>query len=88
MDITFINYNKTYSNNFYELNIEWLEKYFNVEDYDRSILNNPDKYIIDEGGEILFAKHKGEIVGTVALMPTKQNKVYELTKMAVNPDFK
>ena len=50
MDITFINYNNRYSNNFYELNIEWLEKYFSIENYDRSVLSNPEKYIINRVG--------------------------------------
>ena len=88
MDITFINYNNRYSNNFYELNIEWLEKYFSIENYDRSVLSNPEKYIINKGGVILFAKLNEKIIGTAALMPTKEKKVYELTKMAVNPDFR
>ena len=50
MDIKFIKYDKRYSRNFYELNIEWLEKYFDVEDYDRSVLGNPEEFIINKGG--------------------------------------
>jgi N-acetylglutamate synthase-like GNAT family acetyltransferase len=88
MDIKFIKYDKRYSRNFYELNIEWLEKYFDVEDYDRSVLGNPEELIINKGGVILFAKLENDIVGTVALMPTKEKKVYELSKMAVMPKFR
>ena len=88
MDIKFIKYDKRYSRNFYELNIEWLEKYFDVEDYDRSVLGNPEEFIINKGGVILFAKLENDIVGTVALMPTKEKKVCELSKMAVMPKFR
>ena len=35
MDISFLNFNKKYSNKFYDLNIEWLESYFYVEEHDR-----------------------------------------------------
>jgi len=85
MKVSFINYQDKYSSEFYNLNIEWLESYFCVEEHDRLILSNPEKYIINRGGIILFAVIKKEIVGTVALMPTNKVNIYELTKMAVDP---
>ena len=72
---------------FYELNIEWLEKFFRVEEYDYKVLSNSKKYIIDKGGEIFFAKNNLEIIGTVALMPTSDKNIFELTKMAVKPSY-
>ena len=81
--IKIINFNKEYATNFYDLNIEWLEKYFYVEPYDKEVLSNPDTYIIDKGGHIFFVKLANEIVGTVALMP--KGNTFELTKMAVSP---
>jgi len=78
------NYKKEYAPNFYNLNIEWLKSFFYVEPYDEEVLSNPNKYIIDKGGYIFFAKIKNEVVGTVALMPTNSG-VFELTKMAVSP---
>ncbi len=71
---------------FKTLNIEWLETYFYVEPYDLEVLSNPDKYIIDKGGYIFMAVANNEVLGTVALMPTKDDKVLELTKMAVTPE--
>lgn len=50
MDIKFIKYDKRYSRNFYELNIEWLEKYFDVEDYDRSVLGTQRNSLLTKGG--------------------------------------
>ena len=88
MKISFKNFKSEYSTKFYDLNIEWLEKYFCVEDYDKEVLSRPEKYIIKKGGIILFAEYNNDIVGTVALMPTNNKKTYELTKMAVNPNYR
>ncbi len=65
------------------LNYEWLEKYFRVEENDITVLSNPKKYIIDEGGHIYYAKLNDEIVGTASLLK-KSETVYELGKMAVS----
>lgn len=72
-------------NAFYNLNEEWLRTYFYVEPFDEEVLGNPDKYIIDKGGHIFFAKLNDAIVGTVALMPLPDQNTFELTKMAVSP---
>ena len=88
MDISFLDFNNKYSNKFYDLNIEWLESYFYVEEHDRLVLSNPEKYIINKGGSILFVCCNDEIVGTVALMPTDDVKTQELTKMAVDPIYR
>mgnify|MGYP001250766788 CR=1 FL=1 len=87
MDINIINFENKFEKNFYELNIEWLEKFFRVEEYDYKVLSNSKKYIIDKGGEIFFAKNNLEIIGTVALMPTSDKNIFELTKMAVKPSY-
>jgi N-acetylglutamate synthase-like GNAT family acetyltransferase len=64
------------------LNYEWLEKYFKLEASDIASLSNPQKYIIDKGGYIFYAKFNGEIIGTASLLK-KENFVFELGKMAV-----
>ncbi len=67
---------------FQRLNIEWLEKYFEVEPHDREMLEHPREYIIDRGGYVLLAQSGGEIVGTCALIRHTADQ-YELAKMAV-----
>ncbi len=79
-----IPYKKEFAQNFKDLNIQWLETYFYVEPYDDEVLSNPDKYIIGKGGHIFFAIKNDQVIGTVALMPTKVIGVFELTKMAVH----
>lgn len=85
MTIKIIPFNKTYSKDFYDLNIEWLKTYFYVEPLDEAVLSNPEEYIINKGGHIFFAKLENQIVGTVALMPFGKDGLFELTKMAVSP---
>ena len=80
--IEIIDYEPKYAKDFLRLNVEWIEKYFKLEDEDRRTLEDPDKYIIKPGGAIKLAKYKDEIVGTSALMKIDQ-EVYELVKMAV-----
>lgn len=70
---------------FATLNVEWLERWFVVEEYDREVLGNPERHILAKGGHILFAVDEaGHALGTVALKHEGAG-IYELTKMAVSP---
>ena len=80
-----ISFQQKYAQDFYQLNIEWLETYFYVEDFDKEVLSNPSRYILDPGGYIFFALENKLVVGTVALLKSRDGE-YELTKMAVRPD--
>lgn len=79
-----VDFKPEYAERFKALNIKWLEAYFQVEAYDRKVLSHPEKYILSKGGRIFFVKHHNEIVGTAALMKVS-DRVFELTKMAVDP---
>jgi len=79
-----LSYTPKYAEDFKNLNIAWLEKYFWVEPHDEDVLGNPEKYIIEPGGNIFFVKENEEIIGTVALMKM-EDTIFELTKMAVTP---
>ncbi|MGB0980588.1 MAG: GNAT family N-acetyltransferase [Winogradskyella sp.] len=86
MAIKIIDYNKKHAKHFYDLNIEWLKTFFYVEAFDEAVLSCPEKYIINKGGFIFFALKNDIVVGTVALMPTENKGIFELTKMAVNTE--
>jgi len=86
LKVTIINFEDQYTNNFTQLNFEWLKKYFHIEEYDKKVLLNPQKYILNEGGHILFALINEKIVGTVALIK-REDGVFELSKMAVTEDY-
>jgi ribosomal protein S18 acetylase RimI-like enzyme len=68
---------------FETINAQWIRQMFVLEDVDKQVLQQPRKYVIDEGGKIWFAKHpKLGIVGACALL-NKGNGNFELTKMGV-----
>lgn len=80
-------YTPEYRDYFKSLNWDWIEKYFSVEPEDELILNNPESEILNQGGQIFFARYHNEIVGTCAL--TKINDTnYEICKMGVQEDLR
>ena len=87
MDLKILPFQDEFAKAFYELNIEWLETYFYAEDYDKEVLSNPKKYIINPGGYIFSVIEHDTVIGTVALMPYSE-RVFELTKMAVAPNHR
>jgi ribosomal protein S18 acetylase RimI-like enzyme len=80
-----IEYQPEFAKDFYNLNAEWLKKYFYIEPYDEMVLSNPQKYVLDPGGFIFFAKYNNEIAGVVSLI--NQKNFFELSKMAVSPKY-
>lgn len=85
-DISIIAFDPKYAKDFARLNVEWLEKYFVVEQLDIELLEQCEENIIDKGGYIFFAKVKEEIAGTFSLIKIEDD-IYELGKMAVSPKF-
>ena len=86
LKVTIIDFDEKYTNDFTQLNFEWLKKYFYIEAYDKKVLLSPQKYILDDGGHILFALINEKVVGTVALIK-RENNVFELSKMAVTEEY-
>ena len=78
-----IKYQPRYAEDFKKLNIAWLEKFFVVEKYDEDVLSNPQKYILDKGGDIFFILEDDSVKGTFALMYNEYGEL-EFTKMAVD----
>ena len=84
--IRIVGFDPRWRADFATLNIEWLEHWFVVEPYDREVLENPERYILDKGGHVLFAVDaRDRALGTVALK-NEGDGIWELTKMAVSPD--
>ena len=68
---------------FHDINAEWINAMFVMEDVDRHVLENPRETIIDADGAILFAELEGQgIVGAGALRWSEPGQL-ELTKMGV-----
>ena len=69
---------------FRDINLEWIERYFAVEQKDRDVLDHPRKYILDPGGAILIAEDDCVPIGVVSLVLMDGGSV-ELAKMGVRP---
>ena len=83
--IRIADYDPRWRADFARLNIDWLERFFVVEDIDRVVLSDPEAHILAHGGRVLFAIDADDrAIGTVALKH-EGDGVYELTKMAVDP---
>ena len=74
-----------YAGDFKRLNLEWIEKYFKVEENDKKHLNHPRENIIDTGGEIYSVIEEERVLGVCALVYSSEG-VYEIAKMAVEKD--
>ena len=79
-------FKEEYKLDFEALNLQWIKKYFRVEEEDRKILENPKSYVIDKGGQIFFAINDGKAIGTAAMVLVEE-RVFELSKMAVDPKY-
>ncbi len=84
-NIEIIKFDPKYKTDFRNLNVEWLEKYFKVEEEDIGIFNEPEK-IIEDGGEIFLARKGNEIIGTAAIIKHSANE-FELGKMSVTEKY-
>lgn len=83
-----IDFAPRWRDDFARLNLEWLQRWFEVEPIDREVLADPETHLLADGGRVLFAVDvDNHAVGTVALKH-EGGGVYELTKMAVAPELR
>ena len=85
--VRIIDYQPKYKKAFYDLNEEWISKYFTMEKEDLKALENPKGYILDKGGFIFVALYNDEPVGVCAMIKKEEGDeyYYEMAKMAVSP---
>ena len=71
-----------HAGDFRRLNLEWIERLFNVEPPDLKVLDDPIGTIIRPGGMVWVALDGDVVVGTAAIIRVTAER-YELAKMAV-----
>ncbi len=69
---------------FEQLNRDWIETYFVLEDPDREVFRDPQAKILAPGGQIFFVIEGSQVQGTCAVLRHTQDE-YEIAKMAVTP---
>jgi ribosomal protein S18 acetylase RimI-like enzyme len=80
-----IPYQESFREHFARLNRQWIEQHFRVEEADQVAFADPRAAYIAGGGEVFFALHGGQVLGTCALRKETED-TYELCKMAVAPE--
>lgn len=79
-------YKPHYQTDFRALNEEWISSFFVMEEADYLVLDHPEEYILNKGGEIFVAVEGTKVLGVCAMLKTQQAGFdYELAKMAVSP---
>jgi putative acetyltransferase len=69
------------------LNEAWIERYFGIEDKDRSTLGDPEAKILAKGGQIFMAVDGETAVGCCALIFLRRG-VFEVAKMTVAEGYR
>lgn len=81
--VRIVEYAPEYAQAFYDLNFAWISETYEVEEEDEKVLNDPEKYYLNEGGAILITLYHDEPVGTCALKKVSPD-VMEMSKMTVS----
>lgn len=82
-----VEYLPKYKKAFKDLNVAWIEKYWEMEPSDFKALDNPTENIINTGGYIAVALRDNPPIGTCALIRMDDGN-FELAKMAVSDGAK
>jgi GNAT superfamily N-acetyltransferase len=72
---------------FRDLNMEWIEQLFGMEEHDHEMLGDPEEYILRPGGHIVMAFVGERAMGCCALIPARPG-VFEVAKMAVSEELR
>ena len=81
-----IPFSPEYTADFEALNRQWIEQHFAVEEPDRAVFADPFGTIVAPGGQVFFVVAEGRALGTCAIIRHSSKPVFELAKMAVDPE--
>lgn len=81
-----LQYREKFKDRFAELNLAWIEKYFEVEEEDRKILSHPETFL-DKGAMIYFAAEEENMIACCMVLPLADN-VWELCKFATDENYR
>jgi GNAT superfamily N-acetyltransferase len=81
---TVVSYREEFRAAFEQLNRDWIETYFVLEEPDREVFSDPRAKILAPGGEIFFVVDGDQVQGTCAVIRHSASD-WEIAKMAVAP---
>lgn len=80
-----IEYEKQYKDNFIELNVAWLEKYFVIEKLDYDMLYHVEEFL-ERGAMVYFAVESEQVLSTCMVLP-HENDLWEICKLATDEKY-
>ena len=80
-----VSYQKQYKNDFIDLNLAWLNKYFKIEKNDLDMLNGVES-LIEQGAAVYFALDQEKVIATCMIIP-RENCTWEICKLATNEKY-
>ncbi len=86
-ELRIVAYEPRHAEAFRDLNLAWIEEYFEVEDLDRRQLLDPEASILRPGGAIFVAESPEGVLGVCALVYEAPGR-FEVSKMAVRKDVR
>jgi ribosomal protein S18 acetylase RimI-like enzyme len=86
-DVQIVLYNASHRRRFKEINEQWITRKYVMEEEDLKTVNDPEEYVLKNGGKIFIALLKGYPVGTCAYLNLGDD-TYEMIKMAVDEDYR
>ncbi|HTA62508.1 MAG TPA: GNAT family N-acetyltransferase [Bacteroidia bacterium] len=86
-EIQIVEFLPEHKQRFKEINVQWITRLYVMEVEDIKTVEDPEGYILKDGGKIFIALYKGYPVGTCAYL-NLGNGVYEMIKMAVDENYR
>jgi len=77
-----IDYSPALKVHFQQLCEEWIQAHEVLQNHDKDVIGDPERFILSKGGQIIFAVLDDHVVGTAALC-LKTNGRYEMAKLSV-----
>ncbi|MFL5751876.1 MAG: GNAT family N-acetyltransferase [Bacteroidia bacterium] len=86
-DIQIVEYILEYQERFKEINVQWITRTYVMEEEDIRTVEDPESYVLENGGRIFIALYKNYPVGTCAYLNLGDG-LYEMIKMAVDENYR
>ncbi len=83
-EVALVGYRPEFRADFERLNRRWLEEHSLLEPVDLEYLREPERHILETGGEVFFAVQGAIVLGTCAAI-RMSSEMFELAKLAVEP---
>ena len=85
--IEIVDYRSEHRLRFKEINEQWIRRSFVMEEEDERTLNDPEEYVLKNGGKIFIALYENKVVGTCGYL-NFGNGIFEMIKMAVDEQYR